>query len=173
MQFVVLRLKQKGDQYVHSIIRGNPSSKTLPSLFRVGEMGMHRIDSGAVLEEQGKVMGAPSAAVDDGVSYPYLYLDKCGPPEEATLSCGPLFAFIHTVWTLSPLRLSSFCLDKLNTFCQGFRALALLFTRPISIHYYLLNLRHFISSINTITSRPKPKGQSARKTPKVRNITFC
>ena len=51
---------------------------------------MHRIDSGAVLEEQGTVMGAPSAAVD-GVSYPYL--DKCGPPEEATLFCGPLFAF--------------------------------------------------------------------------------
>ena len=87
MQFVVSGLKQKGDQYVH-----NPRDFTFALPRGVGEMGMHRIDSGAVLEEQGRVMGAPSAAVD-GVSYPYLYLDKCGPPEEATPSCGPLFAF--------------------------------------------------------------------------------
>ena len=89
--YMVSGLKQKGDQYVHNP-RESIIIKDLTFPLPRGEMGMHRIDSGAVLGEQGTVMGAPSAAVD-GVSYPYLYLDKCGPPEEATLFCGPLFAF--------------------------------------------------------------------------------
>ena len=129
MQYVVSGLKRKGDQYVHNPWESIIKDFTFP--LPCGEMGctMHRIDSGAVLEEQqGRVMGAPSAAVD-GVSYPYPYLDKCGPPEEATLFCGPLFAF--TRFGPSLLRLSSSCLAKWNTSCQGFRAPTLLLTRYI------------------------------------------
>ena len=92
MQLVVSGLKQKGDQYVHVHNLRESIIKDFTFALPRGGDGMHRIDSGAVLEKQGRVMGAPSAAVD-GVSYPYLYLDKCGPPEEATLFCGPLFAF--------------------------------------------------------------------------------
>ena len=53
-------------------------------------------------------MGAPFAVVAD-VSYPYL--DKCSLSAEATLFCGPFFAFTRS-WTMDlPLPLSPlFCL---------------------------------------------------------------
>ena len=104
------------DQYM---IRGNqpiimikvftfpPSS--FWSLWSLRRRCTDRIDSGVVLD-QGRVMGAPFAVVAD-VSYPYL--DKCSLFGEATLFCGPFFAFTRS-WTLDlPLPLSPlFCLSS-------------------------------------------------------------
>ena len=83
------------------------------SLWSLRRRCTDRIDSGVVLEDQGRVMGAPFAVAAD-VSYPYL--DKCSLFGEATLFRGPFFAFTRS-WTLDlPLPLSPqsplFCLSS-------------------------------------------------------------